>query len=272
METVRTKLTRSYGRLLVTTPAPDDDSQIVGEQCTPKQDAFARAWAETSNQAAAYRMAYEVDEDTSPNVVWASASRLAKHPHVRKKFEEYRQQLVLETILTIREAFAWQVDIATADPNEIAYVAKRACRHCYGIDHAYQWKTDDEYMTACVEAMDAGKNPPTDEGGYGYTRGRDPALECPHCLGIGTPENVINDTRNLTGKARKLYKGIDIKNGELVVTMHDQSKAWEMACRILGAFQDKLDLRTPADRQNATRVPEGLSEQDTARAYLAMLG
>lgn len=259
-------------KIYVSTPATDDDSGSVGEQCTPKQEAFARAWAETNNQAAAYRMVYTVHERTLPNTVWACASRLAAVPCVRKRADEHRQQLALETIMTVREAFAWQIDIATADPNEIAYVAKRACRHCYGIDHAYQWKTDDEYMTACVEAMDAGKIPPTDEGGYGYTRGADPALDCPHCLGQGTPENVINDTRNLTGKARKLYKGIDIKNGELVVTMHDQSKAWEMACRILGAFNDKLDLRTPADRQNATRIPEGLSEQDTARAYLSMLG
>lgn len=266
METVRNMTP------LITTPAPDDDSGTVGIECTPKQDHFARVWADTGNQAAAYRTAYSVSERTSPNVVWNAASRLAAHPHVRKKCEEYKQQLVLETIMSVREAFAWQIDIATADPNEITYVAKRACRHCYGIGHAHQWKDDNEYVTACVEAIDSGKAPPTDEGGYGFNRGNDPALDCPHCLGHGTPENVINDTRNLTGKARKLYKGIDIKNGELIVTMHDQTKAWEMACRILGAFNDKLDLRTPAERRNTAKLPEGLSEQDTARAYLAMLG
>jgi len=264
----KTPLTLNF----VAGPAPDDDSGTVGEVCTIKQDAFARVWAETGNMAAAYRTAYNVSERTLPNTVWVSASRVAALPCVRKRADEYRQQAALEMIMSVREAFAWQIDIATADPNEVAYVAKRACRNCHGVNHKYQWKDDDEYMEACVKALDLKQDPPSDEGGYGYTRGVDPALDCPVCLGNGNPENVVNDTRNLTGKARKLYKGVDYKNGELVVLMHDQAKAWEMACRILGAFNDKLDLRTPAERRGATTVPDGLSEQDTARAYLAMLG
>lgn len=255
-----------------TPSAADDDSATVGMECTVRQDAFARVWAETGNQAAAYRTAYTVGEKTLPNTIWANASRIAAIPCVRKKADEYRQQATLEMIMSVREAFAWQIDIATADPNEIAYVAKRACRNCHGVGHRYQWTDDEEYVEACCKALDLGQNPPTDEGGYGYTRGVDPALDCPHCLGLGTPENVINDTRNLTGKARKLFKGFDIKNGELVIVMHDQAKAWEMACRMLGAFNDKLDLRTPTERQGATKLPDGVTEQDTARAYLAMIG
>lgn len=252
-------------------PLTVDDSDCVGDTCTAKQDAFARAWAETGNQSAAYRKAYNVHPDTLPQSIWVNASRVAAIPCVRRRFEEIRQQLALETIISVRDALQWQLDIATADPNEIAYIAKRACRHCHGIDHAYQWIDDAEYMAACVEAIDKQKECPTDTGGYGYTRAKDPAQSCPSCLGNGITENVLNDTRNLTGKARKLYKGLDIKNGELVVTMHDQAKAWEMVCRMLGAFNDKLDLRTPADRAAAARMPDNVGEQEAARAYLAML-
>lgn len=253
-------------------PGVIDDGDSVGESCTARQDAFALVWAETGNQSAAYRKAYNVHPDTLPGTVWSAASRIAAIPCVRRKYDEYKQQLALETITSAREMLQDLVDIATADPNEIAYVAKRACRHCYGEGHKYQWVNSDEYIAACVEAIDKQKDMPSDAGGYDYTRAKEPVLTCPHCLGNGIPENVINDTRNLTGKARKLYKGIDIKNGELVVTMHDQVKAREMACRILGAFNDKLDLRTPADRVAASKMPDNVGEQEAARAYLAMLG
>lgn len=257
-------------RKLYVKVVPDDDGTVAGETCTAKQDAFARAWAETGNQAAAYRIAYNVHERTLPGTVWSYASRIASLPCVRKKAEEYRQQIALETIVTVRDALQWQLDIATADPNEVAFIAQRACRYCYGQDHRYQWIDDDEYTKACVEAMDDGLVPPTDEGGYGYTRALDPHDDCPACLGEGLAESVIRDTRKLTGKARKLYKGADYKNGQLVVLMHDQQKAWENVCRMLGAFNDKLQLLNPAKLPE--KLPEGLSEQDTARAYLAMLG
>lgn len=261
-------------RVLVSTPAPDDDSGTVGEsgQCTVKQDNFARALAETGNASAAYRIAYNVHEHTMPNVVWASASRLAALPHVKKRIQEIQQQLVLETIVSAREALQWQLDIATADPNEVVYVAVRACRNCHGIGHKYQWVDEDEFIVACAKTMDEGKVPPDDVGGYGYSRGASPALDCPNCLGAGLQETVIKDTTKLTGKARKLYAGAkQDRYGQIEVKLHDQKAAWEMVCRMLGAFNDKLDLRTPAERKGATKIPDGLSEQETTRAYLAML-
>lgn len=258
--------------LFVTGPALDDDAGTVGDACTSKQDAFARAWAETGNQAAAYRRAYNVHERTLPSSVWVNASKIASNPHVRKRYDEYRQEFAVQALCSVHEALQWQLDIATADPNEITYVAKRACRYCYGDGHRFQWIDGDEFMHACVEAIDDKKPTPSEAGGYGYSRALDPVPTCPSCLGSGTPETVVNDTRNLTGKARKLYKGIDVKNGELVVTMHDQAKAWENVCRILGAFNDKLDLRTPGERAKGGKIPEGSTEVEAARAYLTLIG
>lgn len=261
----------STARLYISTPAPDDDAMSAGVELSPRQANFARAWAETGNQAAAYRMAYTVHERTLPATVWACASRLAAMPQVRKLADEHRRQAALETIISIREALQWQVDIATADPNEIGYVVKRACRHCHGAGHGYQWKNEDEFLAACIKAIDEKSEPPNDAGGYGYTRAVDPALTCPECLGNGETEVVLNDTTKLQGKARKLFKGLDFKNGAWVVLMHDQQKAWEMAARMLGAFNDKLDLRTPAERGAANKMPDAVTEQDAARAYLALI-
>lgn len=258
--------------LYVTTPAPDDDSDSVGDDCTPKQVIFARWLAETGNQAVAYRKAYEVNERTLPSTVWANASRIANKPNVKKLADEFRRQASLETIISIREMLQWHVDIATADPNEIGYVAKRACRYCHGIDHKYQWKDDDEYTQACVAALDEETTPPSDEGGYGYTRAVDPVLSCTECLGNGETEVILNDTTKLTGKARKLFKGLDYKNGAWVVLMHDQTKSWEFIGRSLGAFKDSLDLRTPAERGATSKMGDNVNEQDAGRAYLALIG
>lgn len=257
-------------RYLVPVAASDDDFVRVGnpDGLSAKQEAFCVHYAEHGNQAAAYRQAYTVDNEMMPQVIWASASRLASLPHIKVRLQELQQQKALEMIVSVREALMWRLDIATADPNEVAYVAKRACRYCYGVDFKFQWTDDDEYMQACMKAISDGDRPPDDVGGYGYSRAHEPVATCPHCLGDGNPESVINDTRKLTGKARKLYKGIDYKNGSLVVLLHDQAKAWDDVCRMLGAFKDNLSILTPPGSQ---KIPEGLSEQDTARAYLKML-
>jgi phage terminase small subunit len=258
------------------TIVPDDDGGTVGTICTAKQELFAQAFARHGNQAAAYRQAYTVHERTSLNTISTNASRLASLPHVAKRIRELQQQAALEVIVDIREALTHQLDIATANPNDIAYIAKRCCRCCYGINHKHQWVDDAEYMAACITAIDEKKDSPSDEGGYGYTRGREPNPTCPECLGVGQSEVVINDTTKLTGKALKLYKGIDIKNGELVVTMHDQQKAWEMVCRMLGGFNDKLNLSGIMGLGGAGKVeklPDGaLTEQEAARSYLELLG
>lgn len=251
-----------------------DPAESVGTEgaLTEIEERFAQEWARTGNKAAAYRIACTPAPTTAPGTIWSAASRMASRPHVARRFQELQQQAALECIVSIREALQWQLDIATADPNEVAYIAKRACRHCYGIEHRYQWIDDAEYMQACVQAIDEKRDPPGDEGGYGYTRAREPALDCPHCLGDGIPEVVVNDTTKLEGKARKLYKGLDYKNGQWVVLMHDQQKAWENVCRMLGAYNDKLDLRTPAERKAMNSIPEGLTERDAARAYVEMCG
>lgn len=257
----------------------EDDSHV--SKLTDKQERFAQAWARTGNKAAAYREAYNVGPKTLPATVWESASRVAAIPHVQARYRELHEQAVLETVISVREALQWQLDIATADPNEIVRVVARCCRYCYGKDHAYQWTSDLEFLEAYGAALDQhAEDPkvkvPDDSGGYGFNAALEPVLTCPQCLGVGHEQTIISDTTKLTGKARKLYAGAEQDRfGAIKVKLHDQKAAWEMVCRMLGAFNDKLDLRTAAERaadESKAKLPDNVTAETAARAYLELLG
>ncbi len=254
------------------TPVTDDYGDAGAELhgCTARQLAFANLWAQHGNKQAAYIAAYNARPDTAPNIITRCAQKIASLQRVQRVYDECVQLHALETVVDIREALRWQFDIATADPNEVCYTVHRACRHCYGVEHKYQWKNQDEFINACVEAMDAKLTPPTDEGGYGFTRALEPAHDCPECLGNGSLEIVVNDTTKLQGKARKLFKGLEYKNGEWVPAMHDQQKAWEFVVRMLGGFNDKLNLITHP-RKGQVFPNDLVTEQDAARAYIEFI-
>lgn len=260
---------------MVTTPAPDDDGYAAAALCTPKQEAFAQAWASTGNKSAAYRIAYDVHERTLPNVVWVSAQRVAALPQVIARYKVLAQQAALDTIMSVRELYALQVDIATADPTEIVKVIARNCRHCRGEKYKYQWKDEDEYVTACVAALDGHLPPPLDDGGYGFNGALEPISTCAHCYGVGHRETVITPSDKWTGKARKLYAGAkQDRFGCIEIKLHDQQKAAELAGRIAGAFNDKLDLRTPEERERAEQhrtLPANVTSETAAKAYLSLL-
>lgn len=266
--------------MLANAASPDDDAHLaVGDTLTAKQDLFAKFLAETGNAAAAYRKVYATSDRTLPQTIWAAASRIAALPQVRARVRHYQDLATLDTIMTVRELFQHCVDIATADPNEISRVVHRCCRYCHGHEFEYQWKDEAEYLDACAkfaEDADPKAKMPSEEGGYGFNGALEPNPICPHCYGVGHQEVVIADTTTLTGKARKLYAGAkQDRFGCVEVKLHDQDKAREMVGRMLGAFNDKLDLRTPEERAKAearTKLPDNVTEEQAAKAYLQLLG
>jgi phage terminase small subunit len=275
METSKADLAR-----VLTPVAPDDDTHLIAvgdlTTLTLKQEAFARALAETGNAAAAYRMTYSVRERTLPQSVWAQASKLACMPQVRARVRQFQDDALLETILTVQQAFQYCVDVATADPNDIVRVVHRCCRYCHGHDYGYQWKDDLEYIAACAKACEE-KDAlmPSDSGGYGFNGALEPNPICPHCYGVGHEQTIVADTTKLEGKARRLYAGAkQDRFGAIEVKLHDQKAYMEMACRMLGAFNDKLDLRTPEQRAAAeakTKLPANVTEEQAQRAYLDLI-
>jgi hypothetical protein len=258
-------------------PAPDDDSHSTAPTLTAKQEAFAQAWAKTGNKAAAYRLAYTVHDRTLPNTVWANASRMAALPKIEARYKELVEQAALETVISIREALQWQLDIATANPNELTRVVLRNCRYCRGVDHGYQWKSPAEFQDAEVKALDEeAKSLPSEEGGYGFDGALEPVATCTACFGCGIPQTIVSDTTKLTGKALRLYAGVEEDRfGAIKIKTHDQDAAWERVLRMLGAFKDSLDLRTPADRAREAegfKLGADLTEEQASKAYLALLG
>lgn len=264
---------RQHNEALV---SPDDDHKLDANGLTSKQELFAQLWASCGNQAAAYRKAFNVRPDTAPGTVWASASTMAAKPAVRARYDAYREKALEGTITSIREMLQHDYDLATADPNDLVQTLTHNCRHCHGDDFKYQWKDDNEYIAACDVAIEAKvKTLPSDEGGYGFNPLAEPNPACPHCYGGGIPHVVIRDTTKLEGKARALYKGAKVNRwGEIEILMHDQAAAKERVCRILGAYKDTLDLRTPAERAAEAarnKIPDSITADDASRAYLDML-
>jgi phage terminase small subunit len=264
---------------LSTVASPEDDGHLaVGDTLTARQDLFSRVLAETGNAAAAYRKVYATSDRTLPQTVWAAASRMAALPQVRARVRHYQDLATLDTIMSVRELFQHCVDIATADPNELSYVVHRNCRYCHGVNFGYQWKDEAEYIDACAKACEdtKGATLPTEAGGFGFQGAAEPNPICPHCYGVGEAVTIIADTTKLTGKARKLYAGAkQDRFGCIEIKTHDQDKAREMVGRMLGAFNDKLDLRTPEERAQAeakTRLPDNVTEEQAAKAYLTLLG
>jgi len=86
------------------------------DKLTPKQEAFAAAFIETSNASEAYRTAYDVGEDTKPESIWVNASKLLSDAKVAQRVAELQQEH--------RERHAVTVDKLTDELEEARTVAK----------------------------------------------------------------------------------------------------------------------------------------------------
>ena len=157
------------------------------------------------------------------------------------KAREERTQITQDMVLR-----RWW-ELASADVNELIQYRRTCCRHCHGIDHAYQWIDEAEFDRACLSVemnTQEGQTPllPTNEGGYGFVQTADPHKYCPKCNGEGVGEIFAADTRKLKGGARQLYDGVKQTKDGFEVRLRDRDKALENVARHLGMFTDKLDV------------------------------
>jgi len=227
-------------------PKPADDS------LTPKQMAFIEELLadEQMNATAAYLRAFKCSQKSAE----ASASRLLSQDKIKKGLMDARERLQRRTGITADKVLHQWWQIATADPNEITQLRRECCRHCHGKDFAFQWRNEGEFQRALAKAIaeaeesDRAPNLPTDEGGYGYDPGEPPNPDCPECDGNGHARVHINDTRHLTGSARRLFAGLKQTQNGIEVKMRDQDAALQNIARHLGLFNDKLQLQ--GDKEN----------------------
>ena len=78
---------------------------------TAKQEAFCLAYVEKGNASEAYRLAYDVGENTKPETVWRKASALAADGKVSARVAELKGQAATLLMVTI-ESLTTELDEA----------------------------------------------------------------------------------------------------------------------------------------------------------------
>ena len=78
---------------------------------TAKQEAFCLAYVEKGNASEAYRLAYDVGENTKPETVWRKASALAADGKVSARVAELKGQAATRLMVTI-ESLTTELDEA----------------------------------------------------------------------------------------------------------------------------------------------------------------
>ncbi len=245
--------------------------------CTNLEHQFAIAAVECKS----YSMAYNKVYDTTNSSV-ASANRMAwtvaNRPHVKALIDLLRKELDDSLLMGVKEVLQQLIDIAMADPNDLVRQRNLNCRYCHGVGHQYRWRSQDEWAEACASVIEfnegrtskqKAKAIPSNAGGYGWRSNHPPHPDCTHCDGEGIQDTWIADTNKLTGRARKLYAGIERKaNGGVKVLMRDQDAALANIGKALGMFVDTLKvtggdvplgvMTLPTDPQEASRVYQAM--------------
>lgn len=68
---------------------------------TPKQEAFALAYVETSNASEAYRRAYDVGEKTQPKNIWVNACKTLSNAKVAQRVAELQAMAADRMLVTV---------------------------------------------------------------------------------------------------------------------------------------------------------------------------
>lgn len=237
---------------------------------TAREEAFACEWVATGgSQIAAYRKAYEPRATTRDSTLYGEASRVARRPQVAERIRALRDAAAAHSIIRAADLIEDWLAQARADPRELVRLERNNCTRCRGIGHAVQWVDETEWLAACVYAHDNDKPLPSADGGFGYNPLAEPVEGCPGCHGRGVLTEYIEDSRNLSPEAAKLYAGVEQTTMGIKVKMHDPNKARENLARMMGYFKDGVP-QTPPKMPDAP-IPEGMSAEDAAKAYQRLL-
>jgi phage terminase small subunit len=212
-------------------------------------DQFCRAFVADPalNATRAYQSVYP---DSSYDAARSSACELLAKPNIRERITELMRERSARLDIKADDVLRLLWSTVSADPNELVEVRRDCCRHCYGIDHAYQftpaeWREVElKYQRECQLAEKAGMPLPAEpdtQGGIGYIGNYPPYPDCPECFGRGIEVIHVKDTRTLSPAARQLYAGAKQTRNGLEVLTHSRDKALELIGRHLAMFTDNLD-------------------------------
>ncbi|TNC45941.1 hypothetical protein FHG66_19910 [Rubellimicrobium rubrum] len=218
----------------------------------PRHEHFAQLVAKGLSQQRAYVEAGFTA--ATPNVAAANASRLIRShkvaARVRELCAEVGAQIAEEAGVSRDTVLQECVDIVEADARDLVGLRHTACRYCWGQGHAYHWRTRDEFEDAHAAWQQAQRTlggprlpsfvrEPSDRGGIGYSRKREPNPECPSCDGEGDVQVYVT-----VDDKHPLYAGVRQTRYGVEVILKDQLKALDMLGRITGAYRPVQDQGT----------------------------
>ncbi|BBH11716.1 terminase small subunit [Chromobacterium haemolyticum] len=207
----------------------------MARELTDKQKLFVEKYLGEAelNATSAYLMAYSKCSEAAAR---RNASRLMTNADIQNAIKARRKELAASLNITPEKVLKKWWELATADANDLVEYRRDCCRHCWGIDHQYQW-TEAEYEQAQSEAREKGDDSPSCAGGFGFISTRAPHPECPECQGEGRGKIHVHDTRRLKGAARELYNGVHQGKDGLKLLLRDRDKALEQVTKILGMYE-----------------------------------
>jgi phage terminase small subunit len=203
-----------------------------------RHEAFVRHYLIHDNASRAYREAGYKDGPGTRQ----SAHRLLTSAYIQARILEERQKLLAALDMTVEDVTRRFRNIAFADIADIVGLHYGACRYCFGIAHAYQWRTPREFKASISEARaecapdNSEETQIHPEGGYGYDLNLPPNPHCPECAGIGIPIVVLKDTRLLTDAERAVFAGISKTRLGTHYRFNNQLRALKELAKRLGFY------------------------------------
>lgn len=237
---------------------------MANDLLTPKQLKFLELYQMQGspafgNATEAYRRSYDV-ANMKETTIGQQAHKLINNPKIASRIKIATDAAVQAVEFDRKDVMRHLVDLATADPTKVMQHRRVCCRHCHGVDHAYQWRDPEEYWDVVAKVMDRNarderspkRDPewqpqpiPSNTGGYGWRRPNKPHPDCPRCFGEGEPDVWIADTSTLTGPERRLIAGIKQTRDGLEVKLRDQDGALNTIAQILKMLVNKSELSGP---------------------------
>lgn len=249
------------------------------EGLTEKMAAFVEHYASYRNATQAYDHAYDA-RDGSYETRRKEGQRMLHDPRIQAAIKARQAVATQESGLGVAWLLERFLRIANADPRELIGLKIGCCRRCYGEGHEFQWR-EHEYVEEMRKVDEANAiRPkfsreipyPDPAGGFGFNATLPPLEDCPHCHGEGVERFVPRDTDKLSDDALLLYGGVKVKKDGYEIIMADRSKAAELAGRIMGAFNDKLQVSGAIGAMVAVADLRKVDPAEASKAYREMIG
>lgn len=205
--------------------------EIIMELLTNLEEKFCCEMVRNDDHLAAYRKYFPNTKDDAKK-----ATALMKKRNILARIVEMRQIAARSAIMDGAKVISEWTKIATADVNDLVQYQRVNCRHCYGIDGAYQWKHEDEYAHAVAMMMSEQASKaalgmatnielPSDKGGYGFQFNKKINDSCLNCFGEGIERLFIPDTRSIPEDSKRLYAGVKMTANGIEIKTRDQDAA-----------------------------------------------